>query len=105
MARCPSMPARNDSQAAARGEGLASRYEALARIAELIRSHSEEKVLFQTCASDLQTSEFPQPRAPQTLTVRRRETGCLTVASLLKTACPRTKRFPGTASGPSYILR
>jgi formate hydrogenlyase transcriptional activator len=38
---------------AARSEGLASRYEALARIAELIRSHSEEKVLFQTCASEL----------------------------------------------------
>src|SRR5580704_18617520 len=33
--------------------GLASRYEALARIAELIRSNSEEKVLFQTCASEL----------------------------------------------------
>src|ERR1700759_5323893 len=32
---------------------LASRYEALARIAELIRSNSEEKVLFQTCASEL----------------------------------------------------
>src|SRR6201995_601286 len=32
---------------------LASRYEALARIAELIRSNSEEKVLFQTLASDL----------------------------------------------------
>jgi hypothetical protein len=47
------MPAPNDSQPAARGEGLASRYEALARIAELIRSHSEEKLLFQTCASEL----------------------------------------------------
>jgi formate hydrogenlyase transcriptional activator len=33
--------------------GLVSRYEALARIAELIRSHSEEKILFQTCASEL----------------------------------------------------
>src|ERR1700733_14814510 len=33
--------------------GLASRYEALARIAELIRSNPEEKVLFQTCASEL----------------------------------------------------
>src|SRR3984893_5141525 len=47
------MPAPNDSQPATRGEGLASRYEALARIAELIRSHSEEKVLFQTFASAL----------------------------------------------------
>jgi len=47
------MPAPNDSQPAARGEGLDSRYEALARITELIRSHSEEKVLFQTFASDL----------------------------------------------------
>src|SRR5580700_6653614 len=47
------MPAPNDSQPAARGEGLASRYEALARIAELIRSHSEEDVLFQNCASEL----------------------------------------------------
>ena len=47
------MPAPNDSQPAVRGEGVASRYEALARIAELIRSHSEEKVLFQTCASEL----------------------------------------------------
>jgi formate hydrogenlyase transcriptional activator len=47
------MPTLNDSQPAARREGLASRYEALARIAELIRSHSDEKVLFQTCASEL----------------------------------------------------
>jgi formate hydrogenlyase transcriptional activator len=47
------MPAQNDSQLAARGEGLASRYEALARIAELIRSHSEERILFQTCAREL----------------------------------------------------
>ena len=31
------MPASNDSQPADRGEGLASRYEALARIADLIR--------------------------------------------------------------------
>src|ERR1700722_19132560 len=37
-----------------------------------------------------------------TLTERCRER-CLTVASLLKTARPRTKRFPGTASRPSYI--
>jgi formate hydrogenlyase transcriptional activator len=47
------MPALNDSQPAALGEGIASRYEALARIAELIRSHAEEKILFQTCASAL----------------------------------------------------
>jgi formate hydrogenlyase transcriptional activator len=47
------MPAPNDSQPAARGEGVDSRYEAIARIAELIRFHSEEKVLFQTCASEL----------------------------------------------------
>ena len=47
------MPALNDAQPAALGEGLASRYEALARIGELIRSHSEEKALFRTCASEL----------------------------------------------------
>jgi formate hydrogenlyase transcriptional activator len=34
-------------------DGRASRYETLTRIAELIRSHPEEKVLFQTCASEL----------------------------------------------------
>ncbi len=33
--------------------GLVSRYEALARIAELIRYHPDEKVLFETCASEL----------------------------------------------------
>jgi formate hydrogenlyase transcriptional activator len=49
----PGMPAPNDSPLAARDDGIASRYEALARIADLIRSHSEEKVLFQTCASEL----------------------------------------------------
>ena len=43
----------NDSQPADRSEDLASRYEALARIAELIRSHAEEKDLFQTIASAL----------------------------------------------------
>jgi formate hydrogenlyase transcriptional activator len=32
---------------------LASRYQALTRLAELIRSHSEVKVLFQICASEL----------------------------------------------------
>ena len=47
------MPALNDPQSAALGEGLASRYEALARIAELIRSHAEEKIIFQACASEL----------------------------------------------------
>jgi hypothetical protein len=49
------------------------------------------------------TSEFAPTASTSTLTVRCRETACLTVASLLKTARPRTKRFPGTASGPSYI--
>src|SRR5580700_8553413 len=39
--------------AALLSESLASRYDALARIAELIRSNPEEKVLFQTCASEL----------------------------------------------------
>ena len=53
MMRYSRMSATNDSQPASGVEGLASRYEALARIAELIRSHSEEKVLFQTFASDL----------------------------------------------------
>src|SRR5579863_7088338 len=47
------MPPLNDSQPAARSEELASRYEALVRITELIRSHAEEKDLFQTFASDL----------------------------------------------------
>jgi len=47
------MPVLNDSQPSAHSEGSPSRYEALARIAELIRSHSEEKALFQTFASDL----------------------------------------------------
>jgi formate hydrogenlyase transcriptional activator len=39
--------------AALLSDGLASRYEALAHIAELIRYHPEEKVLFQTCAREL----------------------------------------------------
>jgi hypothetical protein len=47
----------------------------------------------------------PPTASTSTLTVLRRETAYLTVASLLKTACPRTKRSPGTASGPSCILR
>jgi formate hydrogenlyase transcriptional activator len=47
------MPGPNDSEPTARGEALASRYEALTRIAELIRSHSEEKILFKACASEL----------------------------------------------------
>jgi formate hydrogenlyase transcriptional activator len=47
------MPESNHLQPVSLSEGPASRYEALARIAELIRSHPEEKVLFQTCASEL----------------------------------------------------
>jgi hypothetical protein len=47
------MPVSNHSQPVTLSESLASRYEALAHIAELIRSHPEEKVLFQTCASEL----------------------------------------------------
>jgi formate hydrogenlyase transcriptional activator len=47
------MPVSSHSQPVTLSESLASRYEALARIAELIRSHPEEKVLFQTCASEL----------------------------------------------------
>ena len=47
------MPVSNHSQPVTLSESLVSRYEALARIAELIRSHPEEKVLFQTCASEL----------------------------------------------------
>src|SRR5580658_8252009 len=43
----------NGPDTALSSNGLASRYEALARIAELIRSNSEEKVLFQTCAAEL----------------------------------------------------
>src|SRR5258708_1801042 len=34
-------------------EGVASRYEALIRLAKLIRSHPEERDLFQICASEL----------------------------------------------------
>jgi len=47
------MPVSNHSQPVTRSKSLASRYEALARIAELIRYHPEERVLFQTCASEL----------------------------------------------------
>jgi formate hydrogenlyase transcriptional activator len=47
------MLAPNHSQTMTLGEGLPSRYEALARIAELIRSHPEEEVLFQTLACEL----------------------------------------------------
>jgi formate hydrogenlyase transcriptional activator len=47
------MPAANAPEPSAHGEALASRYEALTRIAELIRSHSDEKILFQTCATAL----------------------------------------------------
>src|SRR5580704_6111354 len=47
------MPVSNYSQPVTLSESLASRYEALARIAELIRCHPEERVLFQTCANEL----------------------------------------------------
>src|SRR5580698_2442851 len=47
------MPVSNYSRPVTLSESLASRYQALAHIAELIRSHPEEKVLFQTCASEL----------------------------------------------------
>src|ERR1700756_2736439 len=47
------MPAANVPGPADRGEALASQYESLTRIAELIRCHSDEKILFQTCASEL----------------------------------------------------
>jgi formate hydrogenlyase transcriptional activator len=47
------MPALHDPEPASRGEALASRYKALTRIAELIRCHSDEEILFQTCASEL----------------------------------------------------
>jgi formate hydrogenlyase transcriptional activator len=47
------MPVSDHSQPVTLSESLVSRYEALARIAELIRYHPEEKVLFQTCASEL----------------------------------------------------
>ena len=47
------MPESNHLQPVSLSEGPASRYEALARIAELIRYQPEEKVLFQTCASEL----------------------------------------------------
>src|ERR1700723_250345 len=47
------MPVSNHSQPVTLSESLASRYEVLARIAELIRYHPEERVLFQTCASEL----------------------------------------------------
>jgi formate hydrogenlyase transcriptional activator len=47
------MPSSNRPQAVTHGEGHASRYEALVRIAELIRSHPEEEHLFQTVAGEL----------------------------------------------------
>ena len=43
----------NGSDTASSSTGLASRYEALTRLAELIRSHPEEKVLFQRFANEL----------------------------------------------------
>jgi formate hydrogenlyase transcriptional activator len=45
--------AANSPTAAISSEGLAPRYEVLIRIAQLIRSHPEEKDLFHTCASEL----------------------------------------------------
>ncbi|HEX4165015.1 MAG TPA: sigma 54-interacting transcriptional regulator [Bryobacteraceae bacterium] len=47
------MPSSNRPQAVTHGVGHASRYEALVRIAELIRSHPEEEHLFQTLAGEL----------------------------------------------------
>ena len=47
------MPVSNYSQPVTLSGSLASRYEAPAHIAELIRCHPEEKDLFQTCASEL----------------------------------------------------
>src|SRR5579863_4854924 len=47
------MTVSNHSQPITLSESLASRYAALARIAELIRCYPQEKVLFQTCASEL----------------------------------------------------
>ena len=46
-------PAANPPKAAIDMKGLSSRYEALIRLAQLIRSHPEEKDLFQTCAREL----------------------------------------------------
>jgi formate hydrogenlyase transcriptional activator len=43
----------NAQTTAISGEGVASRYEVLIRLAKLIRSHPEERDLFQTCASEL----------------------------------------------------
>jgi formate hydrogenlyase transcriptional activator len=45
-------PAANTPTAAIDTEGMPSRYEALTRLAELIRSHPEEKDLFQTYARE-----------------------------------------------------
>ena len=53
MACSPTGPDAALQDAALLTSGLVSRYEALARIAELIRYHPDEKVLFQTCASEL----------------------------------------------------
>jgi formate hydrogenlyase transcriptional activator len=46
-------PAANPPKAAIDMKGLSSRYGALIRLAQLIRSHPEEKDLFQTCAREL----------------------------------------------------
>jgi formate hydrogenlyase transcriptional activator len=46
-------PAANAPETSISCEALASRYEALIRLAELIRSHPDEKDLFETCAGEL----------------------------------------------------
>jgi formate hydrogenlyase transcriptional activator len=49
----PVSPATTSLGQASLRRGLVSRYEALIRLAEVIRSHPEEKDLFQTCAGEL----------------------------------------------------
>jgi formate hydrogenlyase transcriptional activator len=49
----PHLCMENAQTAVISNEGAVSRYEALIRLAKLIRSHPEEKDLFQTCASEL----------------------------------------------------
>ncbi len=46
-------PAPNALAGAPLSDGLVSRYEALIRLAEAIRSHPDEKDLFRTCANEL----------------------------------------------------
>src|ERR1700740_3670661 len=45
--------AANSLTGATSSEGLAPRYEGLVRLSELIRSHPEERNLFQSCANEL----------------------------------------------------